>query len=195
MQDELPRPLHPDSGGGAGWEIITDTLYAYEQLEPGAEKVVFFQEPIGIGGRTEEATNMVLCGALPVGVEFLLEQLEVAFFPDLSATERVIKRQYIKLAASGRLRLMILDKTYLDLAPLGGFMRPWTTTTRAAVGKFREIVDRAPWTHGPFKLGRRIHIVSSAVFAVEVSWDHGAPIKAPGRLGVVFHGYRYRGAS
>jgi hypothetical protein len=170
-------------------EVIKDTIYGYEQLEPGVESLDFMQRPIGPS--TLEDTNMVLPGSLPTGMEFLIEAVELAYLPS-SDDQRAAKREYFRLGKSGRLELFILSKSYLNLAPLGFFMRPWITTATKA-GSQVTLTEQAPWLHGTFNLGEaRFYLLPLQQFAVRLSWQRGAPVKAPARLGVILHGLRWR---
>lgn len=166
-------------------EILVDKLYDYERLSEGREQW-FFQRPLGIGGKTEHDTNLYLSATLPSGVQFLVRSIEVAYIPD-----SLSKDDYIAAAPLGSLQLQILDKSYVRLAPIGCFMRPWVRTFE----KEKAIeTDAAPWTYGPFDTAETaLQLLPGNQFAVSLRWGD-SPRERPrtGRIGVVFHGIRQR---
>ena len=133
-------------------EIVRQRFYDY-QLYPtaGVTQLAFFQQPIGQGittalggtvgsGKTLWDTNLELGGTLPSGKAFMIESIEVVFFPGSVATANTYTVQNpststaVAAAAqfaqlndvnsfyqSGMLELNILSKNYLRETPLIAF--------------------------------------------------------------------------
>jgi hypothetical protein len=133
-------------------EVVRQRLYDY-QLYPtaGTTQLSFFQQPVGQGittalggtvgaGKTQWDTNMELGGTLPSGKAFLVESIEVCFFPGSVSTTNtytVAKPYEFNATAaatlgaqladvnsfyqSGMLELNILSKNYLRETPLIAF--------------------------------------------------------------------------
>jgi hypothetical protein len=133
-------------------EIVRQRFYDY-QLYPtaGVTQLAFFQQPIGQGittalggtagsGKTLWDTNLELGGTLPSGKAFMIESIEVLFFPGSVATANTYTLQAPSTSAavaaaaqfaqlndvnsfyqSGMLELNILSKNYLRETPLIAF--------------------------------------------------------------------------
>jgi hypothetical protein len=133
-------------------EIVRQRFYDY-QLYPtaGVTQIAFFQQPIGQGlttalggtagtGKTVFDTNLELGGTLPSGKAFMIESIEVIFFPgsvSTSNTYTVVSPALFNATAaaavsaqladvnsfyqSGLLELNILSKNYLRETPLIAF--------------------------------------------------------------------------
>jgi hypothetical protein len=133
-------------------EIVRQRFYDY-QLYPtaGVTQIAFFQQPIGQGlttalggtagtGKTVFDTNLELGGTLPSGKAFMIESIEVIFFPgsvSTSNTFTVVSPALFNATAaaavsaqladvnsfyqSGLLELNILSKNYLRETPLIAF--------------------------------------------------------------------------
>lgn len=133
-------------------EIVRQRFYDY-QLYPtaGVTQMSFFQAPIGQGittapggtvgtGKTLFDTNLELGGTLPSGKAFMIESIEVLFFPGSVNTAQTYTLQAVSTSAavaaaaqlaqlndvnsfyqSGMLELNILSKNYLRETPLIAF--------------------------------------------------------------------------
>lgn len=133
-------------------EIVRQRFYDY-QLYPtaGVTQLAFFQQPIGQGittalggtvgtGKTLWDTNLELGGTLPSGKAFMIESIEVVFFPGSAATANTytaaspalfnataaaaVSSQLADVNSfyqSGMLELNILSKNYLRETPLIAF--------------------------------------------------------------------------
>lgn len=133
-------------------EVIRQPLYDHLlYAAAGAQQLTFFQAPIGQGSttalgatattpKTKADTNMVMAGNLPSGQEFLVESIEVAFYPgsvSAASTFTVDAVTFFLAVASavptaqvddvnafyqaGRLEFNVLSKNYLTEAPLMKF--------------------------------------------------------------------------
>lgn len=133
-------------------EIVRQRFYDY-QLYPtaGVTQLAFFQQPIGQGvttalggtvgtGKTLWDTNLELGGTLPSGKAFMIESIEVIFFPGSVSTANTytvaspalfnataaaaVSSQLADVNSfyqSGMLELNILSKNYLRETPLIAF--------------------------------------------------------------------------
>lgn len=133
-------------------EIVRQRFYDW-QLYPtaGVTQLAFFQQPIGQGittalggtvgtGKTLWDTNLELGGTLPSGKAFMIESIEVVFFPGSVATANTytvaspalfnataaaaVSAQLADVNSfyqSGMLELNILSKNYLRETPLIAF--------------------------------------------------------------------------
>lgn len=167
-------------------EILVDKLYDYERLSDAKEQW-FFQRPLGIGGKTEQDTNLYLSATLPSGVSFVVRSIELTYIPD-----SLSKDDYIAAAPLGFVQLQILHKSYVRFAPIGCFMRPWVRTLERE--KATE-TEAAPWTYGPFDTAATpLTLLGGNQFAVSVRWTSESQRDRPrrGRIGVVLHGVRQR---
>lgn len=119
------------------WEFVNQTLYdSNAYAAAGVASLLFFQVPqgagVGFGGGAKSAsdTNMVLNGQLPSGNMFVATQIEIEFQPTTptvaaqmpaafgaQAIAQIINDAYI-FWRSGNLALRILQKDYLNEAPL-----------------------------------------------------------------------------
>lgn len=145
-------------------EIIRQSLYDH-QIYPaaGALQLNFFQAPIGQGitsalgatagtGKTLADTNMTLGGQLPSGMQFLIESIEVTFYPGsvstantftvdaltvfLAAASAVPTAQIDDVSAfyqSGYLRFTVLNKDYLIEGPLMRFPPKCSLEVKGAI--------------------------------------------------------------
>jgi len=133
-------------------EIVRQRFYDY-QLYPtaGVTQLAFFQQPIGQGittalggtvgsGKTLWDTNLELGGTLPSGKAFMIESIEVVFYPGSVSTANTytvaspalfnataaaaVSSQLADVNSfyqSGMLELNILSKNYLRETPLISF--------------------------------------------------------------------------
>jgi hypothetical protein len=149
-----------------GWEVIRTTLYDTATYPAAGTPALNFFVGGQAAGKTYTQTNMQLSGQLPTDQEFLVEGVEVLFFPivpavahynpaDLGAplSPDAINDAYV-FRYSGNLQLFIASKDYVRDAPLAKF--PSSThfeisgalsdSTTAGAGQ----ATRAVWadTHG-----------------------------------------------
>lgn len=201
-----------------GWETVRQTLYDSQQyVAAGATQLSFFQVPIGqgtswAGGGTKSRsdTNMLLAGNLPANQEYLVQSIEVEFFPTTptvaaampaangaTAIAVLINDAYI-FRRAGNLILTIGSKDYLTEAPLSKFPTKTRFELHAAVSNttatnderiaFGDIVGR-PYNIAPASL----RLVSNQNFAVTLNWPEGVQaISNPARVFVRFDGILYR---
>lgn len=128
---------HSDLGRYAvtqdGWEVIKTTIFDSQAYPAaGANVIAFFQKGIA-GGETASQTNVQQGGLLPKDQEFLIEEIEVAFWPTVpavaaqnpaaygaGAVAQLINDAYL-FRRTGNLVLQIASKPYVFDGPLGKF--------------------------------------------------------------------------
>jgi hypothetical protein len=211
-------------------EVVRQRLYDY-QLYPtaGSTQFAFFQQPIGQGltsslggtvgsGKTQWDTNMELGGTLPSGKAFLIESIEVVFFPGSVSTSNTytpIKPLEFNATAaatvggqladvnsfyqSGMLELNILSKNYLRETPLIAF--PPKTQFNLDVGIASNsattavnVAENMRAAGRPYYIDPTIALQPAVNFEVLIRFP--AAVATPsgfnGRVGVILDGYFMR---
>lgn len=211
-------------------EVVRQRLYDY-QLYPtaGTTQLSFFQQPVGQGittalggtvgaGKTQWDTNMELGGTLPSGKAFLVESIEVIFFPgsvSTSNTYTVAKPYEFNATAaatlgaqladvnsfyqSGMLELNILSKNYLRETPLLAF--PPKTQFNLDVGVSSNsattavnIAENMRAAGRPYYIDPTIALQPAVNFEVLIKFP--AAVATPSgfnaRVGVILDGYFMR---
>lgn len=198
-----------------GFEAIRQTLYDFQAYAAaGHTQLTFFQLPIGQSGKTVSDTNMQLAGQLPAGVEFLVQSIEVLFFPTVPAVAAAnpaafgagavaaqVNDAYI-VYRTGNLVFNILQKEYLKEAPIGRFPpktyfcidSPALSDASTAAANQQSRIAYARAGGRPYLLSPAdIKLDSNMNFNVQLNWPEGAQaIANPGRIGVVLDGILYR---
>lgn len=211
-------------------EIVRQRFYDY-QLYPtaGVTQLAFFQQPIGQGittalggtvgtGKTLWDTNLELGGTLPSGKAFMIESIEVVFFPGSVATANtytVVSPALFNATAaaavssqladvntfyqSGMLELNILSKNYLRETPLIAFP-PKTSfnldaayaSNSATTAELGAVNMRAAGR--PYYIDPTIALQPAVNFEVLLRFP--AAVATPsgfnGRVGVILDGYFMR---
>jgi hypothetical protein len=197
-----------------GWEAVRQSLYDFTAYAAaGQTSLSFFQQPVGQSSKTLSDTNMTLAGQLPKNQEFLVQSIEVQFFPTTptvaaampsffgaEAAQVLINDVYI-VGRSGNVNLTIGSKPYLQEAPIGKFP-PKThmcvdaaladATTAGAALQTR--TGFAYWAGRPYVLDpAALLLPENQNFSVTLSWPEGVQaISNPGRIGVILDGILYR---
>lgn len=192
-----------------GKEAIYQPLYDYQTyLAAGQTSLNFFQIPVGQSGKTIADTNMDLAGSLPQGKEFLLQAIEIAFFPgtpvavnSAPAAPKFVQDLYAFMK-SGHLQLFIGSKPYLDEAPLGVFGQGFGLEYSAALSD-STTAGASGFTAAEYgQLSRQIYnitpvkLTSQQNFKVTMDWPTAValPSTANARVGVRLRGVLYRNA-
>jgi hypothetical protein len=128
------------------WSLYDSLTYA----AAGQSQLQFFQVPKGQSGKTYANTNMTAAGALPSPQSFLIQTIELSFFPGenpaLGAGTAATANSFVNdnwkfWSQPAYLELYIGSKAYLDEAPLmkfpprnglGGFSSQSDSTTAGA---------------------------------------------------------------
>lgn len=167
------------------WESIPDILFDFEDVLQGTCKLDLFVNPIGVNGKTDADTNMVLQSSLPKNSEFLVKEVEVVFIP-----KRLHRDVYAEMSASrASFQVRFADKLYFN-GFIGRFMRPWKYSHAVEGAVFGE-TETLPWATGPFIVSVPFYLTGLLHIEASIRWDDsGAP--SDGRMGVVFSGLRYQ---
>lgn len=190
-----------------GKEAIFQPLYDYQTYAAaGQTSLNFFQVPKGQAGKTIQDTNMDTAGSLPNGKEFLIQAIEVAFFPGAdpgllqAPAAAVFLEDAYKFSKSGHLQLFIGSKPYLDEAPIGvfgqsfgleGFAALSDSTTASATGQ--SVIQYAKPLSNVYQI-TPVKLTSQQNFQVTMDWAAAIAISADARVGVRLLGTLYRNA-
>ena len=209
-------------------EIVRQRLYDY-QIYPaaGITQLTFFQNPIGQGvtsavgatvgtAKTAWDTSAELPGTLPSGKSYLIESIEVVFFPGSTATGYIPAAEgYVGVSAtlaqladindvntfyqSGLLELNILSKNYVRETPVIAFPPKANIDLSASTS----VVTGGNNVQGAnlLKAGGRPFFVEPSI-ALQPAVNFEVVIKYPaavalgsgfnGRVGVILDGYLMR---
>ena len=212
-------------------EVIRQRLYDY-QLYPtaGVSQLTFFQNPIGTGittalgatvgsAKTVADTSQELAGTLPSGKAFLIESIEVVFFPggssdantyvvaapsQFNATASAGLTSQIqdinRIYQSGVLELNILSKNYvretpiLAFPPKANFNLDAAVASNAAVATGEVALVNMRATGRPYFVEPSIALQPAVNFEVVIKFPGvvSTPSGFNGRIGVILDGYTMR---
>ena len=203
---------------GGQFEAVRQTLYDYQAYaQAGQTQLTFFQLPVGQGNKTLADTNMEIAGQLPNPKMFLIQSIEILFFPSgtgtalpsfggLAATAAAATSAFVNdvynVGKSGWLEMFIGSKPYLREAPLNrfppkskldGFVAWGDSSTAGAVNV--EGAAYAVWSGRPYMLTPPILLKPTQNFNVTLNWPAAvalAAIDTAARIGVVLDGILYR---
>ena len=209
-------------------EIIRQRLYDYQLLgNSGSTQLSFFQQPVGSGlttalGGTVGAvktlwdTNMTLGGTLPSGQAFMIESIEVCFFPGSVTTSNTYTpigmsvfnataAASVAAAAndvntfyqSGMLELNILSKNYLRETPLLSFPPKANYNLDAAVASNSATTAEVALLQAraagrPYYIDPSISLQPAVNFEVVIKWPAAVALSFNSRVGVILDGYFMR---
>jgi hypothetical protein len=209
-------------------EIIRQRLYDYQlYANAGTTQLSFFQQPVGSGltsalGGTVGAvktlfdTNMTLGGTLPSGQAFMIESVEVLFFPGsvtttntytpvgmsvfaatAAATVAAAANDVNTFYQSGLLELNILSKNYLRETPLLAFppkanfnLDAAVATNSATTAEVALLQARAAGR--PYYIDPSISLQPAVNFEVVLRFPAAVALTNNARVGVVLDGYFMR---
>lgn len=187
-------------------EGIRQSLYDFQTYaQAGQTSLTFFQIPVGQSNKTLADTNMEAAGALPAPKRFLIESIEIHFFPGnavsafgaQAAAENI--NDVYDVAKSGWLDLFIGSKSYLTEAPLGrfpsssglGIFGAFADATTAGAN-MQSRIDYARFGGKVYQMEPPILLVPTQNFKVTLNWPTAVAINANARIGVVMNGILYR---
>jgi hypothetical protein len=209
-------------------EIIRQRLYDYQLYAyAGTTQLSFFQQPVGSGltsaiGSTVGAvktlwdTNMTLGGTLPSGQAYMIESIEVVFFPgsvQTSNTYTPIGMSVFNATAaasvnaalndvntfyqSGMLELNILSKNYLRETPTIAFPPKTNYNLDAAVASnsattAEVALAQARAAGRPYYIDPSISLQPAVNFEVVIKWPAAVALAFNARVGVILDGYFMR---
>lgn len=186
-------------------ESVKQSLYDFQTYaQAGQTSLTFFQVPVGQSSKTRADTNMTIAGSLPQPQHFLLQGIEIHFFPanPVSATGAIVAENIndvYDVFKSGWLDLFIGSKSYLTEAPIGRFppsagvaaASALSDTTTAAASRVT-VVDYARFGGQPYAMDPPILLVPNQNFNVTLNWPTAVAIAVAARIGVVLKGTLYR---
>jgi hypothetical protein len=209
-------------------EIIRQRLYDYQLYAyAGTTQLSFFQQPVGSGltsaiGSTVGAvktlwdTNMTLGGTLPSGQAYMVESIEVVFFPGSVQTANTYTpigmSTFNATAAasvagalndvntfyqSGMLELNILSKNYLRETPTLAFPPKANFALDAAVASnsattAEVALSQARAAGRPYYIDPSISLQPAVNFEVVIKWPAAVALAFNARVGVILDGYFMR---
>jgi hypothetical protein len=197
-----------------GWEAVRQSFYDYQAYaQAGQSTLIFFQVPAGQSGKTNSDTNMTNAGLLPANQQFLVESIEVQFFPTVPAVAaqnpaafgaqaiaQIVNDVYV-VGRTGNLVFFIGSKPYLTEGPIGKFPPKTHFNVQGAVADATTAganqqtrVAFAYWSGRPYLLSpTKLLLIPTQNFSVSLNWPEGVQaITNPGRIGVVLDGILYR---
>lgn len=195
------------------YEGIRQTLYDFQTYaNAGQTSLQFFQIPKGQSGKTIADTNLTSAGQLPQPQHFLVESIEILFFPGVNIgtlattlAETEFSNDVYTVAKSGSLDFFIGSKSYLQEAPVGRFPAKTCLKVEAAHAiERRQAVaadaedqvstDYATFAGRPYFLAPPVLLVPNQNFNVTLTWPSAVslPSGVDGRIGVVLDGILYR---
>lgn len=191
------------------YEGIRQSFYDFTTYaNAGQTSLQFFQIPKGQSSKTIADTNMTSAGQLPQPQHFLVESIEIRFYPgvlpvleDTTLTESEFTNDVYTVSKSGSLDFFIGSKTYLEEAPLDRFP-PKTKLqanfavefTQAVAADQQHTMDYAAFVGRPYYLDPPVLLVPNQNFNVTLSWPTvvALPSGADARIGVTLDGILYR---
>jgi hypothetical protein len=156
---------------------------------------------------------MVTAGILPLNIEFLVESIEVQFFPSVPAVAAqnpavfgaqaaaLLVNDVYLVGRTGNLVFTIGSKPYLTEAPLGKFppkthlyLSAAAADVSTAGASFQTRIAFAWWGGRPYLVSPvKLYLTSTQNFSVSLNWPEGVQaITNPGRIGVILDGILYR---
>lgn len=186
-------------------EVVAASLYDFQTYaQAGQTSLQFFQIPKGQSSKTFADTNMTLAGSLPAPISFLVQTIEIYFFPGntvgstaAAAAAPANWNDTWLVGKSGWLELFIGSKPYLDEAPLmkfpprSGLGGVSGIAGTYAAGTFM-MVDYASFAGPCYELASPILLVPTQNFSVTLNWASAQAVAVAGRIGVNLGGLMYR---
>lgn len=195
------------------YEGIRQTLYDYQVYAAGGQtSLSFFQVPLGQAGKTVADTNIEVAGSLPQPKHFLVESIEIRFWPGVLPVQQAAvlgasnyTNDVETFSQSGSLNFFIGSKTYLEEAPVGRFPPKTSVTAEfaasiafaqlAAAAEEQQITMDLAYVSGrPYFINPATLLIPTQNFKVSLNWAAAValPSDEDARIGVVLDGVLYR---
>lgn len=196
------------------FEVTRQTLYDFQSYPTaGATSFTFFQQPQGQGGKTLADTNMEVAGSLPAPKYFLVESIEIYFYPGVSpvtagSASALVPTNFANdmyaLLKAGFLNFFIGSKSYLTEAPIGRFPQKsgkldaafaaGSSIYASAAATPSVQMDYAAWAGRPYFVNPQIMLAPTQNFNVTLNFPTAVatPSGQNARVGVVLDGLLYR---
>lgn len=196
-----------------GWNAYRQSLYDFTTYAAaGQTQLSFFSVPVGQGGKTYSDTNMQLAGQLPLNQEFLVQSIEIVFYPNSGGTAAQLPSATAAVSAAmqrindtnvvgrtGNVRFFVGQRDVLQEAPIGRFPPKHYFEMSAAVADTITSTEHrngdARWSGRPYLLSPvEITLQGNVAFGVQINWPEGVqalPSTLNGRIGVILDGVLY----
>ncbi len=191
-------------------EVLRQSLYDFQAYAAaGQTSLTFFQVPVGQSSKTKADTNMTLAGQLPAGQQFLIQSMEVYFYPGTvfpggvaggaAIVDAFVNDVWEVRSGSAFLELNVGSKNYLTEAPLmrfppktrlEGFAAQSDSAVAAATTFMR--TSYADASGRPYPVDPYLLLESTQNFNVNINWPAVIAITNAGRIGVVLDGLLIR---
>jgi hypothetical protein len=189
-------------------EVFRQSLYDFQAYaQAGQTNLTFFQVPVGQSSKTKADTNMSLAGQLPAGQQFLVQSMEVYFFPGtivpgVGPVANLIDgftNDVWAVAKGGWLEFTVGSKTYLTEAPLMRFppktrLDGWASengNTTPGAALYTRTSYAVP-AGRPYPIDPYILLESTQNFSVNLNWPAAVAVTNAGRIGMVLDGLLIR---
>jgi len=194
-------------------EYVRQSFYDIQTYaSAGQQQLLFFQVPKGQGSKTIADTNMEAAGSMPSPKQFIVESIEIRFFPGVlpvtlaaALAESNFSNDVYTVAKSGSLKFFIGSKTYLEEAPIDRFPAKTRLETDFSVSLQRSqaaaadaedqvSMDYAAMAGRPYRLDPKVVLEPTQNFSVELNWPAAValPSGVDGRIGVFLDGILVR---
>lgn len=206
--DRLPRTIAEFNAFNVnrpGWEKIRQSFYdRLTYLAAGQSVLQFFQQPAGQGGKTKSDTNMTLAGQLPKNQVFLVQGIEIFFFPTTPSVAADLPAAFGAGQAAdsindvyvfhrfGNLELFIGSKSYLQEAPLGKFpssrnfhIEAALADATTAAANLQSRIAYASSVGRPYALTPPVLLIENQNFSLSLNWPEGLQALPSGNPAVV----------
>lgn len=204
-----------------GWEAVRQSLYDSAQyVAAGQTQLSFFSTPVGQGttwaggaAKNNSDTNMTLAGQLPQNQEFLVQAIEIGFYPTTptvaaqmpaafgaQVAAQIVNDAYI-FRRAGNLTFVVGSKAYLQEGPLMKFPTGSNFEAEAALA---DVTTAGANLQSRIAFGKAdgrvysltptwVKLVSNQNFSVTLNWPEGVQaITNPARVVVSLQGILYR---
>lgn len=188
-------------------EMLRQSLYDFQAYaQAGQTQLIFFQVPQGQSGKTFGDTNMSIAGSLPAGQQFLVQSIEIKFYPGSNpstgpvadAPEPFVNDTWL-FAKSGWLEFNVGSKNYLREAALDRFppktkLDGWAsiTSTLTAGAATEDRISYATLAGRPYPIDPYILLESTQNFNVTLNWPTAVALTNAARVGLVLDGVLVR---
>ena len=189
-------------------EAVKASLYDFQSYATGGQtQLNFFQVPVGQSSKTLSDTNMETAGSLPAPKNFLVQGIEIHFFPNVlpgiigSQVASTFANDVWNVGTSGWLDFFIGSKSYLQEAPLMRFAPKnglivsaalAMTTASGGAASGVEGISYANWGGRPYDMNPPILLRPTQNFRVSLNWPTAVTVAGTSRIGVVLTGILYR---
>lgn len=191
-----------DSIEGLKWSLYDSIAYP----TAGTTQMQFFQIPRGQSSKTLADTNMTAAGALPAPQCFLIQTIELFFFPGTAiathgaaAASEFVNDTYNFYTSKAWLELYIGSKAYLDESPLlkfpprngmSGFSGMSDATTAASTAATQTSYASAG---GPiYEMNPPLLLTPTQNFSVTLNWPSAITVTTAGTVYCNLGGVLYR---